>query len=330
MAGHRPEHGRQIDLPPAERADHPARPGRLLRARGAARGSAWSTGCSAGSAPRTISPAAARPSWSRWSRPRRSSPRRRRASFVILDEVGRGTSTYDGLAIAWAVVEAIHDRSRCRCLFATHYHELTRLAERLDAPLAPPCPRPRMEGRSRPAPRGRRRPGRPQLRHRRRQAGRPAAAGAGARQIGARQAGGRAAPPPAASPPASTICRCSPPPMPEEAAPDPVHEALAAIEPDSLAPREALELLYALKRLQAESGGMKASVPHRREIIDRRDDRRAARPAPDRDGGGRHPQGGARRRPRRDRAAARGAALCRHRGRRRLCLPDRPDPPPRL
>ncbi|MGQ0558438.1 MAG: DNA mismatch repair protein MutS [Sphingosinicella sp.] len=53
-------------------------------------------------------------------------------SFVILDEVGRGTSTYDGLAIAWAVVEAIHDRCGCRCLFATHYHELTRLAERLD------------------------------------------------------------------------------------------------------------------------------------------------------------------------------------------------------
>jgi DNA mismatch repair protein MutS len=54
-------------------------------------------------------------------------------SFVILDEVGRGTSTYDGLAIAWAVVEAVHDINRCRCLFATHYHELTRLAERLDA-----------------------------------------------------------------------------------------------------------------------------------------------------------------------------------------------------
>jgi DNA mismatch repair protein MutS len=56
-----------------------------------------------------------------------------RDSFVILDEVGRGTSTYDGLAIAWAVVEAIHEDNRCRCLFATHYHELTRLAERLDA-----------------------------------------------------------------------------------------------------------------------------------------------------------------------------------------------------
>ena len=54
-------------------------------------------------------------------------------SFIILDEVGRGTSTYDGLAIAWAVVEAVHEINRCRCLFATHYHELTRLAEKLDA-----------------------------------------------------------------------------------------------------------------------------------------------------------------------------------------------------
>lgn len=54
-------------------------------------------------------------------------------SFIILDEVGRGTSTYDGLAIAWAVVEAVHEVNRCRCLFATHYHELTRLAEKLPA-----------------------------------------------------------------------------------------------------------------------------------------------------------------------------------------------------
>ena len=54
-------------------------------------------------------------------------------SFVILDEVGRGTSTYDGLALAWAVVEAVHETNRSRCLFATHYHELTRLAETCDA-----------------------------------------------------------------------------------------------------------------------------------------------------------------------------------------------------
>jgi len=54
-------------------------------------------------------------------------------SFVILDEVGRGTSTYDGLAIAWAVVEGIHETNKCRCLFATHYHELTRLSESLNA-----------------------------------------------------------------------------------------------------------------------------------------------------------------------------------------------------
>jgi DNA mismatch repair protein MutS len=52
-------------------------------------------------------------------------------SLVILDEVGRGTSTYDGLAIAWAVLESVHDDLQCRCLFATHYHELVPLKERL-------------------------------------------------------------------------------------------------------------------------------------------------------------------------------------------------------
>ncbi len=52
-------------------------------------------------------------------------------SFVILDEIGRGTATFDGLSIAWATLEHLHDVNRCRALFATHYHELTALAARL-------------------------------------------------------------------------------------------------------------------------------------------------------------------------------------------------------
>jgi DNA mismatch repair protein MutS len=50
---------------------------------------------------------------------------------VILDEIGRGTATYDGLSIAWATVEHLHEVNRCRALFATHYHEMTALAEKL-------------------------------------------------------------------------------------------------------------------------------------------------------------------------------------------------------
>jgi DNA mismatch repair protein MutS len=53
-------------------------------------------------------------------------------SFVILDEIGRGTATFDGLSIAWAALEYLHEANRCRALFATHYHELTALTESLD------------------------------------------------------------------------------------------------------------------------------------------------------------------------------------------------------
>jgi DNA mismatch repair protein MutS len=52
-------------------------------------------------------------------------------SFVILDEIGRGTATFDGLSIAWAAIEHLHASNRSRALFATHYHELTALAQKL-------------------------------------------------------------------------------------------------------------------------------------------------------------------------------------------------------
>jgi DNA mismatch repair protein MutS len=52
-------------------------------------------------------------------------------SLVLLDEIGRGTSTYDGVSIAWSVSEYLHDKVRCKTVFATHYHELTQLPDEL-------------------------------------------------------------------------------------------------------------------------------------------------------------------------------------------------------
>jgi len=175
------------------------------------------------------------------------------SSFVILDEVGRGTSTYDGLAIAWAVTEAIHDRNRCRCLFATHYHELTRLAERLDA-LSLRHVRAREwkgelvflhEVASGPADRS---------------YGLAVAKLAGlappvlarARAVLAKLEAGRAATGGIAAGLDDLPLFAAAPP--EEPAPDPLHEALAEVNADALSPREALDLVYALKRLAAEQG----------------------------------------------------------------------------
>ena len=52
-------------------------------------------------------------------------------ALVILDEIGRGTATFDGLSIAWAAVEYLHEKNRCRAIFATHFHEMTALAGKL-------------------------------------------------------------------------------------------------------------------------------------------------------------------------------------------------------
>jgi DNA mismatch repair protein MutS len=175
-------------------------------------------------------------------------------SLVILDEVGRGTSTYDGLAIAWAVVEAIHDRCRCRCLFATHYHELTRLAERLDALTLHHV-------------RAREWKGDLVLLHEvatgpadrsygiavAKLAGLPPAVLARAKSVLAKLEEGRAATGGIAAGLDDLPLFAAA--VQEEVAPDAVHAALAAVEPDSLAPREALELIYRLKRLQEEQGG---------------------------------------------------------------------------
>ncbi|WP_422396591.1 DNA mismatch repair protein MutS [Sphingomonas profundi] len=173
------------------------------------------------------------------------------ASFVILDEVGRGTSTYDGLAIAWAVVEAVHDRNRCRCLFATHYHELTRLAERLD-------------GLSLHHVRAREWKGDLVLLHElargpadrsyglavAKLAGLPPPVVARAKAVLAKLEKGRAATGGLAAglddlPLFAAAAAADPPP-------DPLRAALAAIDVDALSPRDALDRLYALKRAAAE------------------------------------------------------------------------------
>ncbi|WP_293969849.1 DNA mismatch repair protein MutS [Sphingomonas sp.] len=172
-------------------------------------------------------------------------------SFVILDEVGRGTSTYDGLAIAWAVVEAVHDMNRCRCLFATHYHELTRLADRLDALSLHHV-------------RAREWKGDLVLLHELAQgpadrsyglavarlAGLAPPVVARAKDVLKKLEAGRAATGGIAAG-LDDLPLFAAAAKPEEEAPDALRDALAGIDADALSPREALEALYRLKGMVA-------------------------------------------------------------------------------
>ena len=112
-------------------------------------------------------------------------------ALVILDEIGRGTATFDGLSIAWATIEHLHETNRCRALFATHFHELTALAANAAAPVQRHGAGEGMAGRGRVPARGGAGRGRPQLRHPGGEARGPAAGGDRAREGGARQARSR-------------------------------------------------------------------------------------------------------------------------------------------
>ena len=173
-------------------------------------------------------------------------------SLVILDEIGRGTATYDGLSIAWAAVENLHEVNRCRGLFATHYHELTALSEKLD----------RLRNVSM---RVREWKGEVVFLHEvvagqadrsygvavGRLAGLPAAVVARAEEVLTLLEQGRAtngAMPKDLIEDLPLFNAAMPTPLATGAAnEDPLREALTEIDPDSLSPREALQALYDLK-----------------------------------------------------------------------------------
>jgi DNA mismatch repair protein MutS len=164
-------------------------------------------------------------------------------SLVILDEIGRGTATYDGLAIAWACAEALHDVNRSRALFATHYHELARLETRLKA-----CANLSMRAKEwngelvflhEAGPGAADRSYGVQVA---KLAGVPTSVVARARQVLARLERDPNSPTRLDDLPLFAATKPAPPPEPSK-----VEAALAGIDPDALSPREALEALYRLK-----------------------------------------------------------------------------------
>jgi DNA mismatch repair protein MutS len=179
-------------------------------------------------------------------------------SLVILDEIGRGTATYDGLSLAWAVLEHLHEVNRCRGLFATHFHELTALAAKL----------PRLgchtlrvkEWQGEVVFLHEVAPGtadRSYGIHVARLAGLPEAVLARAEDVLKRLEEGEARSAPARLaddlPLFAAALRQTRPPAEDTRAASPVDELVSAVEPDQLTPKEALDLIYRLKKCLVES-----------------------------------------------------------------------------
>ncbi len=177
-------------------------------------------------------------------------------SLVVLDEVGRGTATWDGLAIAWAVLEALHDRVRCRTIFATHFHELTALAGKLPE-LAPATMRVR-EWKNEVVFLHSVGPGAAEKSwglHVARLAGVPRGVLARAAQVlQALEARARGLDPLSDELPLFAQARPAVADMADQAAPPSVEQVLLALDIDALSPREAQEALYRLKSML--SGGV--------------------------------------------------------------------------
>ena len=175
-------------------------------------------------------------------------------ALVILDEIGRGTATFDGLSIAWAVLEHLHDRNRCRALFATHYHELAALADRLPGVRAHTMAVREWEGEV--VFLHEVRPGAADRSYGvqvARLAGLPEPAVARAREVLAALERGDRESGPRAVLDDLPLFRAAPPPPP--ARPSAVEARLRAAQPDALTPRAALDLLYELRAALGDEDG---------------------------------------------------------------------------
>ena len=171
-------------------------------------------------------------------------------ALVILDEIGRGTATYDGLSIAWAAIEYLHDSNLCRSLFATHYHELTALSQKLDRLACHTMRIKEWQGSvvflHEVAPGA---ADRSYGIHVARLAGLPEAVLARADEVLTLLEQGDKANAAARLANDLPLFQARPQPAPAQAEPlpDPLRSGLAEINPDDLTPRDALELVYALR-----------------------------------------------------------------------------------